>query len=77
MTDVEILQDCNLICGIDRSKTTDLTAVTLLVKKGDTVWFFTRFYKPRNKMEEATARDGAYIRCVMRRKPGGKHNDRR
>ena len=38
--------------------TTDLTAMIILIQKGDTVWFFTRFYMPANKLEEATARDG-------------------
>lgn len=46
------------LMGIDLSKSIDLTAVVLLVQKGDTVWFFTRFYMPKNKLEEATARDG-------------------
>ena len=46
------------LAGIDLSMTTDLTAVVILIQKGDTVWFFTRFYMPRNKLEEATARDG-------------------
>ena len=46
------------LAGIDLSMTTDLTAVVVLIQKGDTVWFFTRFYMPKNKLEEATARDG-------------------
>ena len=46
------------LMGIDLSMTTDLTAVVLLVQRGETVWFFTRFYMPKNKLEEATARDG-------------------
>ena len=46
------------LMGIDLSVTIDLTAVVLLVQKSDTVWFFTRFYMPKNKLEEATARDG-------------------
>jgi phage terminase large subunit-like protein len=46
------------LAGIDLSMTTDLTAVLILIQKGDTVWFFARFYMPRNKLEEATARDG-------------------
>ena len=46
------------LAGIDLSMTTDLTAVVLLIQKGDTVWFFTRFYMPKNKIEENTARDG-------------------
>jgi len=46
------------LAGIDLSMTTDLTAVLILIQKGDTVWFFARFYMPANKLEEATARDG-------------------
>ena len=38
--------------------TTDLTAVVVLIQKGETVWFFTRFFLPKNKMDEAKARDG-------------------
>lgn len=50
------------LAGIDLSMTTDLTAVLILIQKGDTVWFFARFYMPRNKLEEATARDGVPYR---------------
>ena len=46
------------LAGIDLSMTTDLTAVVVLIQKGETVWFFTRFYMPKEKLEEATARDG-------------------
>ena len=46
------------LSGFDLSMTTDLTAVVVLIQKGDTVWFFTRFYMPKNKVEENTARDG-------------------
>ena len=46
------------LSGIDLSMSTDLTATILLVQKEDVVWFFARFYMPRNKLEEATARDG-------------------
>lgn len=46
------------LAGIDLSMTTDLTAVIILIQKGDTVWFFARFYMPKEKIEEATARDG-------------------
>ena len=46
------------LMGIDLSVSVDLTAVVLLIQKGDTVWFFVRFYMPANKLEEATARDG-------------------
>ena len=46
------------LAGIDLSMTTDLTAVVILIQKGETVWFFARFYMPEKKIEEATARDG-------------------
>lgn len=46
------------LAGIDLSITTDLTAVVVLIQKGDTVWFFARFYMPKNRIEEATVRDG-------------------
>jgi phage terminase large subunit-like protein len=46
------------LSGLDLSMSTDLTATILLVQKADVVWFFARFYMPKNKIEEATARDG-------------------
>ena len=55
---LEDMRHSYALMGIDLSKSIDLTAVVLLVQKGDTVWFFTRFYMPKNKLEEATARDG-------------------
>jgi len=62
---LEEFRHCYALAGIDLSMTTDLTAVVILIQKGETVWFFTRFYMPRNKLEEATARDGIpYSRYV-------------
>ena len=53
------------LSGIDLSRTTDLTCMLLAIQKGETIWFFTRFYMPRNRLEEATARDGIpYIKYV-------------
>ena len=46
------------LAGIDLSQTTDLTAMTILIQKEGTVWFFVRFFMPRNKLEDAKARDG-------------------
>ena len=46
------------LAGIDLSMTTDLTAVVVLIQKGEDVWFFSRFYMPKNKLKEATERDG-------------------
>ncbi len=55
---LEDLRHSYALMGIDLSMSVDLTAIVLLVQKGDTVWFFSRFYMPKNKIEEATARDG-------------------
>lgn len=49
---------CYGIGGIDLSQTTDLTACTLLVQRGGIVYYFTQFFLPAAKLEEATARDG-------------------
>ena len=46
------------LVGYDLSQTTDLTALTVTVQREGVVWFFTRFFMPKNKIEEATARDG-------------------
>ena len=46
------------LTGIDLSQTTDLTAVIVFIQKGDIIWFFTRFYMPHNRLEDAKARDG-------------------
>lgn len=57
---------CYAIGGIDLSQTTDLTAAVLMVEKKGIVYFFTQFFLPAAKIEEATARDGipysAYIK---------------
>lgn len=55
---LEDMKHSYALSGFDLSMTTDLTAVVVLIQKGDTVWFFTRFYMPKNKLEDATARDG-------------------
>ena len=46
------------LTGIDLSQTTDLTAALVLIQKDGVLWFFVRFYMPRNKLEEASSRDG-------------------
>lgn len=44
--------------GIDLSMTTDLTAAVVMIERGGILYYFTRFFMPANKIEEATARDG-------------------
>lgn len=55
---LEDFSRCSGLGGIDLSQTVDLTACTLLVQRGGVVYYFTQFFLPRAKIEEATARDG-------------------
>ena len=46
------------LVGIDLSLAVDLTAAVVMIEKDGISWFFTQFFMPENKVEEATARDG-------------------
>lgn len=45
------------ICGVDLSRTTDLSAVMFLVEKDGIIHIFGEFYMPAEKLAEASARD--------------------
>ena len=64
---LEDFSDCYGLAGIDLSQTTDLTACSLLVQRGGVVYYFVRFFLPREKIEEATARDGLPYRKYIER----------
>ena len=49
---------CYCVGGIDLSQTTDLTACTAVIEKSEKLYVFTQFFMPREKVDEATARDG-------------------
>ena len=53
----EQFRDHYAICGIDLSRTTDLTAVMFLVEKDGIINIFGEFYLPAEKLAEASARD--------------------
>lgn len=56
--ELDDFRNCYAVMGIDLSRTTDLTAATLLIERDGILHTFARFYLPANKIEEATARDG-------------------
>ena len=56
--DLAAFRSMYAVAGIDLSQTTDLTAATVLIQKGDEIYIFAKFWIPREKLEEATARDG-------------------
>lgn len=55
---LEDFHDCYALGGFDLSIAIDLTAATVLIEKNGVVYYFTQFFLPREKLEEATARDG-------------------
>lgn len=60
-------RDHYAVMGIDLSRTTDLTCAVLLIQKDGTIYTFARFYMPREKVDEATARDGIPYRAYINR----------
>lgn len=53
--------------GIDLSLAVDLTAAVVVIERDGVSWFFTQFFMPENKVEEATARDGLPYRIYQQR----------
>lgn len=53
--------------GIDLSRTTDLTACTAVIEKGGRLFVFAKFFLPKEKIDEATARDGVPYRAYIQR----------
>lgn len=58
MTQLSDFRGCYCVGGIDLSQTTDLTACCAVIEKGEKLYVFTQFFMPREKIDEATARDG-------------------
>jgi len=55
---LEDFRGCYCVGGIDLSRTTDLTACCVVIEKNGKLYTFAHFFLPRNKLEEATERDG-------------------
>lgn len=58
---------CYAVMGIDLSRTTDLTCATLVIERDGILNVFARFYLPKEKIEEATARDNLPYRAYIQR----------
>ena len=65
--DLNDFKNCYAVMGIDLSRTTDLTACTLLIERDGIIHTFARFYLPANKIEEATARDNVPYQAYIQR----------
>ena len=55
------------VAGIDLSRTTDLTACTVVIEKNGELFVFAKFFLPREKIDEASARDGLPYRIYVQR----------
>lgn len=53
--------------GIDLSRTTDLTSCCIVIQKQGKLYIFAKFFLPREKIDEATARDGLPYRAFIQR----------
>jgi len=53
--------------GIDLSRTTDLTSCCVVIQKAGKFYIFSKFFLPREKIDEATARDGLPYRAFIQR----------
>lgn len=55
---LEDFRGCYCVGGIDLSRTTDLTACCVVIERGGKLYVIAHFFLPKNKLEEATERDG-------------------
>ena len=58
---------CYAVGGIDLSQTTDLTACVCVIEREGTLYVFSQFFLPANKIEEAQARDGVPYDIYMQK----------
>ena len=64
---LEDFRGCYCVGGIDLSRTTDLTACTVIIEKNSKLFVFAKFFLPSEKIDEATARDGVPYRAFIQR----------
>lgn len=65
--DLNDFRSCYCVAGIDLSRTTDLTAATIVVEKNGELYVFAHFWLPGEKIDEASARDGVPYRAFVQR----------
>lgn len=55
------------VCGVDLSRTTDLSAAVALIEKGGELYVLAQFFLPEGKIDEASQVDGLPYRLYERR----------
>lgn len=71
---LEDFKECYALCGIDLSRTTDLSAVMFLIQKDGIINITGQFYLPSERISEASARDNLPYEAYVERgflKPSG------
>lgn len=58
---------CYCVGGIDLSRAIDLTACCVVIEKNEKLYVFAQFFLPKNKLEEATARDNLPYHIYVQR----------
>ena len=64
---LEDFRDTYAVCGVDLSRTTDLTAAVCVIERGGEFYVFAHFWLPAEKIAEATARDGLPYQIYIER----------
>ena len=67
MLDLNDFRESYCVGGIDLSRTTDLTACTIVIEKDGVLYVFAKFFLPAEKLEDATARDGLPYNIYVQR----------
>ena len=62
---LEQLANHYVLAGVDLSQSTDLTSACILCEKDGVIWVHSHFWLPRNRIEEATRRDGVPYRIMI------------
>lgn len=59
--------DSYAVVGLDLSRTTDLTAATVVIEKNGELYVFAKFWLPAEKIQDATAADGLPYQVYIQR----------
>ena len=65
--ELEDFRNSYAICGIDLSRTVDLSAAVVVIQKNGELYVFAKFFLPGEKISEATARDNLPYQAYIER----------
>lgn len=65
--ELEDFRNSYAICGVDLSRTVDLSAAVVVIQKDGELYVFAKFFLPGEKISEATARDNLPYQAYIER----------